>query len=158
VTTDADILIIEDDPGDALLVRESFAQLNSGVRRCHVATDGRQALLFLHRAGEFVATPRPRLILLDLNLEGTHGLEVLAVLKSDEALMTIPVVVLSSSRHPIDVARSYSLHANAYIVKPVQLDDFAAMIKAIDACFLGLAEPAVAPESGALQAHPILDS
>ena len=87
-------------------------------------------------------SPSP-LILLDLHLGATHGLQLLAKLKSDDKLKTIPVVVLSSSRHPADIHHSYAHHASAYIVKPASLDDdFADMIKTIDACFLRLAEPA----------------
>jgi CheY-like chemotaxis protein len=156
-TTDrsADVLIIEDDPGDALLVTESFAQ-GDAARRCHVAVEGQQALRFLRRSGEHSGAPRPRLILLDLNLEGTHGLEVLAELKSDDDLKAIPVVVLSSSRHPADVARSYALHANAYMVKPVELDDFSAMIRTIDMCFLRLAAVPEAGENSLYAAHPVI--
>lgn len=156
MTAVADILIVEDDPGDALLVRESFEQVGRGPRRCHVATDGRHALHFLHRTGAYTGAPRPRLILLDLNLEGTHGLEVLAELKDDDDLRGIPVAVLSSSRHPSDIARSYALHANVYVVKPVELDDFSAMISTLDACFVGLAEPADEPGPGSRPVHPIL--
>jgi CheY-like chemotaxis protein len=156
-TTDrsADVLIIEDDPGDALLVRESFA-LSDAARRCHVAVEGQEALGFLRRSGEHVGAPRPRLILLDLNLEGIHGLEVLAELKSDDDLKSIPVVVLSSSRHPADVARSYALHANAYMVKPVELDEFSAMIRTIDMCFLRLAAVPEAGQSSLSAAHPVI--
>jgi CheY-like chemotaxis protein len=158
-TTDwsADVLIIEDDPGDALLVTESFAQ-GDAPRRCHVAVEAQQALRFLRRSGEHAGAPRPRLILLDLNLEGTHGLEVLAELKSDDDLKSIPVVVLSSSRHPADVARSYALHANAYMVKPVELDDFSAMIRTIDICFLRLAAVPEADENSSYAAHPVVTS
>jgi CheY-like chemotaxis protein len=157
-TTDrsADVLIIEDDPGDALLVMESFAQ-SGAARRCHVAAKAQQALAFLRRSGGHAAAPRPRLILLDLNLEGTHGLEVLAELKSDDDLKSIPVVVLSSSHHPADVARSYALHANAYMVKPVGLDDFSVMIGAIDTCFLRLAAVPEVGKNSASAPHPVID-
>ena len=135
-----DVLMVEDDPGDALMVRESFAQAGRN-NRFHVVPDGHQALRFLRQAGEHAGAPRPGLIILDLNLPGLHGLEVLAQIKADPELMIIPVVVLSSSRHPDDIRRSYEMHANAYIVKPADFDGFDDMIKRIDACFLGLIEP-----------------
>jgi CheY-like chemotaxis protein len=134
-----DVLLIEDDPGDALMVQESFEHTNQNSR-FHVVTDGRQALRFLRRTDEFDGAPRPGLVLLDLNLPGLHGLEVLAAIKSDPDLMSIPVVVLSSSRHPDDIQRSYARHANAYIVKPLDFDGFSGVIQAIDTCFLGLIE------------------
>ena len=136
-----DVLLVEDDPGDALMVREFFAQANRN-NRFHVLTDGRQALRFLRQVGEHADAPRPGLIILDLNLPGLHGLEVLAEIKADSDLMMIPVGILSSSRHPDDIRRSYEMHANAYIVKPADFDGFDDMIKRIDACFLGLIEPA----------------
>jgi CheY-like chemotaxis protein len=138
----ADILLVDDDPGDIVLIQEAFLEAAASTsRRCHVADHAAAALNFVHRAGEHADAPRPRLILLDLNLAGTHGLEVLAQLKADDELMTIPVVILSSSRHPADIQRSYTLHANAYIVKPVDLDAFSRVIGAIDACFLRFAVP-----------------
>jgi CheY-like chemotaxis protein len=135
-----DVLLIEDDPGDALMLRESFA-LAGRNNRFHMVTDGRQALRFLRQAGEHAGAPRPGLVILDLNLPGLHGLEVLAEIKADPHLMTIPVVILSTSRYLDDIKRSYQLHANAYIVKPADFDGFADVIKAIDACFRGLIEP-----------------
>jgi CheY-like chemotaxis protein len=138
----ADILLVEDDSGDALLVQEAFAQAGDSALRCHIAADADTAVRFLWQEHEFADAPRPRLILLDLNLGPIHGLELLARLKSDDDLKTIPVVVLSSSRHPADIHHSYAQHASAYIVKPVNIDDLADMIKTIDACFLRLAEPA----------------
>jgi CheY-like chemotaxis protein len=153
----ADVLLVEDDPGDALLIEESFGPAETSNRRCHVASHADEALRFVRRTGEFADAPRPKLILLDLKLGETHGLEVLAELKRDNDLLAIPVVVLSSSRHPTDVDRSYALHANGYIVKPVGLDDFADAIKTIDACFLRLIEPT--PVSGHQHdpQHPVLD-
>lgn len=157
----ADILLVDDDPGDIVLIQEAFLQGDtSKSRRCHIADHAAAALNFVHRAGEHADAPRPRLILLDLNLAGTHGLEVLAQLKADEDLMKIPVVILSSSRHPADIERSYALHANAYIVKPVDLDAFSRAIGAIDACFVRFAVPS--PERRlkdhlGLPDHPLLD-
>jgi CheY-like chemotaxis protein len=158
----ADILVVDDDPGDVVLIQEAFLQADAtSRRRCHVAGHATAALNFVHRAGEHTDAPRPRLILLDLNLAGTHGLEILAQIKADTDLMTIPVVILSSSRHPADIERSYMLHANAYIVKPVDLDAFSRVIGAIDACFLRFAVPS--PDRQLTDHvkhadHPVLDS
>lgn len=154
----ADVLLVEDDPGDALLIQESFGPAGTSNRRCHVASQGDEALRFVRRTGEFTAAPRPKLILLDLKLGKTHGLDILAELKSDSDLLAIPVVVLSSSRHPTDIDRSYALHANGYIVKPVCLDDFVEAIKTIDACFLRLIEPSPAPGHQHDPQHPVLDA
>ncbi len=154
----ADVLLVEDDPGDALLIQEFFGPAEDSNRRCHVASHSDQALRFVRRTGEFADAPRPRLILLDLNLGQSHGLEVLAELKKDNDLLAIPVVVLSSSRHPDDIDRSYALHANGYIVKPMCLDDFAQAIKTIDACFLRLIEPVPAPSHQPGSRHPVLGS
>lgn len=132
-----DVLLIEDDPGDALMARETFELANKNCR-FHVVADGPAGLRFLRRAGEYADAPVPRLVLLDLNLPGLHGLEVLAAIKSDPDLTIIPVIVLSSSRHPDDIRRSYAAHANAYIVKPADFDGFADTIRKIDACFVGL--------------------
>jgi CheY-like chemotaxis protein len=154
----ADVLLVEDDPGDALLIQESFGPPEASNRRCHVASHSDQALRFVRRTGEFTDAPRPKLILLDLNLGQTHGLEVLAELKSDNDLLAIPVVVLSSSRHPTDIDRSYAMHANGYIVKPVELDDFVEAIKTIDACFLSLLEPSPVAGHQHGARHPVLGS
>jgi CheY-like chemotaxis protein len=158
----ADILLVDDDPGDIVLIQEAFLQAGTGSsRRCHVADHATAALNFVYRSGEHSDAPRPRLILLDLNLAGTHGLEILAQLKADDDLMTIPVVILSSSRHPADIERSYTLHANAYIVKPVDLDAFSRVVGAIDACFVRFAVPS--PERQVQDHlehpdHPLLDA
>lgn len=148
-----DVLVVEDDAGDALLIQEALTQARGCALRCHVAADGGIAQQFLWQQGEFSSAPRPRLILLDLNLGASHGLELLAKLKSDDQLKTIPVVVLSSSRHPADIHHSYAHHASAYVVKPVNLDAFAEMIRTIDACFLRLAEPA--PDGQSDGHHPV---
>ena len=149
-----DVLLIEDDPGDAVLVQEALAGSSGSAARCHLAADGESAVQFLWQQDESADAPRPRLILLDLNLGATHGLQILARLKADEQLKTIPVVVLSSSGHPADIHHSYAHHASAYIIKPVDLDDFGRMIEIIDACFLRLAEPCPAYDNAALPAHP----
>jgi CheY-like chemotaxis protein len=130
-----DVLLVEDDSGDALIVREAFEHYK--IRNTlHVVTDGEQALRFVHRAGEFSDAPRPGLIMLDLNLPRRDGLEVLADLKADPALRVIPVVILTTSRSEEDVLRSYSLHANAYVTKPVEFERFMDAIRQIDNFFV----------------------
>ena len=131
----ADVLLVEDDPGDVLLTRDSFDDCHLGLN-LHVASDGEEALSFLHRAGEFAGVPRPALILLDLNLPRRGGLEVLAELKADDDLRAIPVVVLTTSQAEADILRSYELHANAYVIKPIDAAKFADAIKQIDEFFL----------------------
>jgi len=141
----ADVLLVEDDPGDVMLTRDSFDDCHLGLN-LHVASDGEEALSFLHRAGEFAGVPRPALILLDLNLPRRGGLEVLAELKADDDLRAIPVVVLTTSQAEADIARSYELHANAYVIKPIDAAKFADAIKQIDEFFLILMrQPQYAP-------------
>ena len=141
----ADVLLVEDDPGDVLLTRDSFEGCHLGLN-LHVASDGEEALSFLHRAGEFADVPRPALILLDLNLPRRGGLEVLAELKADDDLRAIPVVVLTTSQAEADIVRSYELHANAYVIKPIDAAKFADAIKQIDEFFLILMrQPQYAP-------------
>ena len=134
----ADVLLVEDDPADVLMTREAFEQhrIRSPL---HVVSDGEQALQFLHRAGQFAAAPRPGLILLDLNLPRRNGLEVLAEVKADQDLAPIPVVMLTTSAAQEDIVRSYSLHASAYITKPVDYDRFIDVIGQIDGFYLTLA-------------------
>jgi CheY-like chemotaxis protein len=118
-----EILLVEDNPGDVRLTREAFAE--GKVRNnLNVARDGVEALMFLRCEGEFQGVPRPDLILLDLNLPRKSGFDVLAELKADEDLRRIPVMVLTTSEIEEDVLRSYELHANCYITKPVNLDQF----------------------------------
>jgi CheY-like chemotaxis protein len=132
-----DVLLVEDDPGDVLITREAFEhhQIRNNL---HVVGDGEQAMNFLRKTGAYADVPTPGLILLDLNLPRRNGLEVLAELKSDTALLTIPVVVLTTSQAPEDILRSYSLHANAYISKPTDFDEFVDAIGQIDDFFLNL--------------------
>jgi CheY-like chemotaxis protein len=132
-----DVLLVEDDPGDVLITREAFEhhQIRNNL---HVVGDGEQAMHFLRKTGAYADVPTPGLILLDLNLPRRNGLEVLAELKSDTALLTIPVVVLTTSQAPEDILRSYSLHANAYISKPTDFDEFVDAIGQIDDFFLNL--------------------
>jgi CheY-like chemotaxis protein len=134
-----DVLLVEDDPGDVLMTREAFEHYR--IRNTlHVVGDGEQAMLFLRRTGEYTGMPRPGLILLDLNLPRRNGLEVLADVKSDAELLSIPVVVLTTSQAEEDILRSYSLHANAYISKPVDFDRFNDVIRQINKFFLTLVE------------------
>jgi len=135
----ADVLLVEDDPGDVLMTKEAFEHYR--IRNpLHVVGDGERAMQFLRRDGEYSAAPRPGLILLDLNLPRRNGLEVLADLKSDADLLSIPVVVLTTSQAEEDVLRSYALHANAYISKPVDFDRFTDVIRQINKFFLTLVQ------------------
>ena len=132
-----DVLLIEDDPGDVLMTREAFAQYR--IRNeLHVVGDGEQAMRFLRKDGEYADAPRPGLILLDLNLPRRNGHEVLTELKADPDLLSIPVVVLTTSQAEEDILRSYSLHANAYITKPVDFERFIDVVRQIDDFFLTL--------------------
>ncbi len=132
-----DVLLVEDDPGDVLMTREAFEHYR--IRnQLHVVGDGEQAMRFLRQKEEFERAPRPGLILLDLNLPRRNGLEVLADLKADEDLLSIPVVVLTTSQAEEDVLSSYALHANAYISKPVDFERFIDVIRQIDDFFLTL--------------------
>jgi CheY-like chemotaxis protein len=132
-----DVLLVEDDEGDVLMTREAFEYYK--IRnRLHVVGDGKQALQFLRRTGPYTDAPRPGLILLDVNLPRLSGLEVLAELKQDVELLTIPVIMLTTSQAEQDIIRSYSLHANAFISKPVNFEDFMDAIRQVDAFFLTL--------------------
>jgi CheY-like chemotaxis protein len=142
VTNDAqaeavDILLVEDDAGDALIVREAFEHYKIS-NPLHVVTDGEQALRFVHRDGEFADAPRPGLIMLDLNLPRVSGTEVLQNLKADPDLRVIPVVILTTSRAEEDVLRSYSLHANAYVTKPVDFEQFMDAVRQIGSFFVSV--------------------
>jgi CheY-like chemotaxis protein len=130
-----DVLLVEDDPGDVLLIREAFED-NKVHNRLHVASDGVEALAFLRQEGEHADAPRPDLVLLDLNLPRKDGREVLAEVKADESLQHIPVVVLTTSKAEQDVLRSYKLHANAYVTKPVDFDRFIDVVRQIDEFFV----------------------
>ena len=125
------ILLVEDNPGDVELTREAFAE-SPVASLIDVAFDAETALAFLHRDGSHRDAPRPDLILLDLNLPGRNGQEVLAVVKSDPQLRSIPVIVLSSSQAEEDVARAYQLLANCYVAKPVGYGRFSEIVRAIE--------------------------
>jgi CheY-like chemotaxis protein len=132
-----DVLLVEDDEGDVLMTREAF-EYHKISNRLHVVSDGEQALQFLRKIGAYADAPRPGLILLDVNLPRRSGLEVLAELKRDEDLLVIPVVMLTTSRAEEDIVRSYSLHANAFVTKPVDFEQFIEAIRQIDNFFLTL--------------------
>jgi CheY-like chemotaxis protein len=129
------ILLVEDDPGDVLITREAFAE-NKVRNHLSVVSDGEAAMAFLRREGEFASAPRPDLILLDLNLPRKAGHEVLAEVKSDGDLQRIPVVILTTSDAEEDILRSYDLHANAYVTKPVDFDRFLDVVRQIDEFFV----------------------
>ncbi|QIX53952.1 response regulator [Rhodococcus sp. DMU1] len=129
------VLLVEDDAEDELMTREAFDD-HKLTNTLHVVRDGEQALHFLYRRGRYAEAPRPDLILLDLNLPRYDGREVLEQIKADPDLSAIPVVVLTSSTGEEDLLRSYRLHANAYITKPVDFAQFADVIRRIDNFFL----------------------
>ncbi|MBV9513804.1 MAG: response regulator [Mycobacteriaceae bacterium] len=130
-----DLLLVEDDAGDELITREALAdnRINTSL---HVAHDGQEGLDFLYRRGRFADAPRPGLILLDLNLPKYDGRQLLERIKSDPDLWHIPVVVLTTSAAEEDIVRSYQLHANAYVTKPVDVDKFIRAVRQIDEFFL----------------------
>jgi CheY-like chemotaxis protein len=130
-----EVLLVEDDPGDELMTREAFEDNKIG-NTLHVVRDGEEALAFLYRENGYAEAPRPDLILLDLNLPKYDGRQVLERIKGDPNLATIPVVVLTTSSAEEDILRSYKLHANAYVTKPVDLDQFIAAIRKIDDFFV----------------------
>ena len=125
------VLLVEDSPGDVRLTQEAFRDANRSVH-LHVAADGVEAMAFLRREGVHVHAPRPDLILLDLNLPKMDGREVLAHIKEDDNLKTIPTVILTTSDAEADIVKSYQLQANCYLSKPVQLDAFESLVKSIN--------------------------
>lgn len=133
----AQILLVEDNPGDVRLTKEAFehGRIENDL---HVVTDGVDALEFLHQRGGYDDAPRPDLVLLDLNLPRKNGDEVLEELKADPDLRSIPVIVLTSSKAEEDIARSYDLHANAYLTKPVDPEEFIDTVRAFEEFWLSL--------------------
>ena len=125
------VLLVEDSPGDVRLTQEAFRDANKSIH-LNVATDGVEAMAFLRREGKFANAPRPDLILLDLNLPKMDGREVLAHIKENDDLKTIPTVILTTSDAEADIAKSYELQANCYLSKPVQLDAFESLVKSIN--------------------------
>lgn len=126
-----EILLIEDSPSDVLLAKEALADTKI-VNSLHEVTDGVEAMRYLRKEGPYTTAPRPDLILLDLNLPRKDGREVLAEIKSDESLKRIPVVVLTTSKSEADVMRAYGLHANCYIVKPLDFEQFAHVVRSVE--------------------------
>jgi CheY-like chemotaxis protein len=139
LTTNAaiELLLVEDDPGDVLMTTEALEESKLLVQ-LHIVRDGEEAVAFLRRQGDHAQAPKPDLILLDLNLPRLDGREVLAIIKGDPELRRIPVVILTTSEAEEDVLRSYDLHANAYVTKPVDFDAFCSAIRQIDDFFLSV--------------------
>jgi len=130
-----EVLLVEDDPGDVMMTREAFQDYKLH-NELHVVSDGAEAMAFLRQEGEYAGRPRPDLVLLDLNLPRMDGRQVLQAIKSDPELASIPVVVLTTSENEDDVLRSYSLHANAYVTKPVDFQRFIEVVRQIDDFFV----------------------
>jgi chemotaxis family two-component system response regulator Rcp1 len=130
-----EILLVEDNPADVRLTQEALRE-NKVHNHLHVVQDGVAALAFLRRAGAYTQVPRPDLILLDLNLPRKDGRELLAEIKADPDLKRIPVVILTTSRAEQDILRTYDLHANCYVTKPVELDQFIEVVKSIEGFWL----------------------
>lgn len=135
--TPIDILLVEDSPTDALLTKRALAHAKL-INRLHIVDDGVKAMQFLRRQEPYTDAPRPHLILLDLNLPKKNGREVLAEIKADDDLKTIPVIVLTSSSAEEDVVGSYKLHANSYITKPVGFEAFAEAVASIENFWLAV--------------------
>lgn len=135
--TPIEVLLVEDDPGDVLMTQEAFEE-HKVRNRLTVVSDGSEALAYLRREGQFTDAVRPDLILLDLNLPKRDGREVLEEIKNDADLGRIPVVVLTTSSADEDILRSYQLHANAYVTKPVDFERFIAVIRQIDEFFVSV--------------------
>ncbi len=137
-----DVLLVEDSPGDVRLTQEAFRDANMSAHlpnvsiHLHVATDGVEAMAFLRNEDAYGEAPRPDLILLDLNLPKMDGREVLARIKADTGLKTIPTVILTTSESEADIVKSYQLQANCYLSKPVQLDAFESLVKSINEFWL----------------------
>jgi len=129
--TPIDVLLVEDSPGDVRLTKEALRDANRAIH-LHVALDGIEAMAFLKREGSHGRAPRPDLILLDLNLPKMDGREVLAQIKADERLRTIPTIILTTSEAEADITKSYQLQANCFLSKPVQLEAFESLVKSIN--------------------------
>ena len=130
-----DVLLVEDNPGDVRLTREAFREANASIR-LHVVSDGVEAMAFVKQEAAHKDAPRPDLILLDLNLPKMDGREVLARIKESDSLRTIPTIILTTSGAQADILKSYQLHANAYVGKPLQLDAFQGLVSCINEFWL----------------------
>jgi len=126
-----EVLLVEDSPGDVRLTKEAFEAANAAVH-LNVASDGVEALAFLRREGIHANAPRPDLTLLDLNMPRMDGRQVLAEIKKDQKLKTLPIVILTTSESEGDIVKSYQLHANCYLCKPVQLTEFESLVRSIN--------------------------
>lgn len=133
------ILLVEDNPGDIRLTQEALKESQTDIH-LDVVTDGEQAVDFLFKRGKFSDSVRPNLILLDLNLPKKNGIEVLKEIKVDDSLKKIPVIVLTTSDADHDINKAYSLHANCYILKPVDFDDFARVIRLVESFWFNTAK------------------
>jgi CheY-like chemotaxis protein len=133
------VLLVDDDDGDLLMIQEALDS-GSASHEIHVVHDGEEALEFMRRQGRYPDAPRPDLVLLDLNMPRMDGRQVLAAVKADKELRKIPIVVLTTSRAPADITSSYDLHANAYVTKPMSLDELTAVVRGIDDFFAGIAD------------------
>ncbi len=130
-----EVLLVEDDPGDVLMTQEAFEE-HKVRNNLAVVNDGSEAIAYMRREGQYADAPRPDLVLLDLNLPRRDGREVLAEIKNDPDLRQIPVVVLTTSQADEDIVRSYQLHANAYVTKPVDFERFITVVRQIDEFFV----------------------
>jgi len=134
-----EVLLVEDDPGDVLMTKEAFDE-HRVRKHLNVVSDGAEALAYLRKEAPYADAVRPDLVLLDLNLPRRDGREVLAEIKNDTELHQIPVVVLTTSRAEEDILASYRLHANAYVTKPVDFDQFIAVVRQIDHFFVSVVQ------------------
>ena len=144
-----EILLVEDNAGDVRLTMEALKESKTR-NQLRVVRDGEEAVMFLRRQGGYFNMPKPNLILLDLNLPKKDGREVLAEIKNDDSLSRIPIVVLTSSQDDRDVIHTYSLHANCYVVKPLDLDQYIEAVRAIEEFWLGLV---TLPRNGSHSTH-----
>jgi chemotaxis family two-component system response regulator Rcp1 len=134
-TEPVDVLLIEDNPGDVRLTKEALKDAKLKIHM-HVVGDGMEAMAFLRKQGKYASSPRPDLVLLDLNLPKKDGRQVLAEIKEDPDLKRIPVVIITSSKAEEDVLKSYNLHANCYVTKPLDLDQFITVVQSIEQFWL----------------------
>jgi chemotaxis family two-component system response regulator Rcp1 len=134
-TEPVDVLLIEDNPGDVRLTKEALKDAKLKIHM-HVVGDGMEAMAFLRKQGKYAASPRPDLVLLDLNLPKKDGRQVLAEIKEDPDLKRIPVVIITTSKAEEDVLKSYNLHANCYVTKPLDLDQFITVVQSIEQFWL----------------------
>ncbi|HEY9618310.1 MAG TPA: response regulator [Microcoleaceae cyanobacterium] len=133
------ILLVEDSRSDAVLIQETLSE-SKFLNQLYLVRDGVEASDFLYRKGKYLESPRPDIILLDLNLPKKSGRELLAEIKADANLMSIPVVILTTSSDEADILKSYQLHVNCYLVKPIELEQFVNVVKSIEHFWLALVE------------------